>query len=249
MKKYKRPLLLAGVLALAVGFVINRSTVSERYTQVVQEALPKTVTVHVKVSRIKEGTKDTKEYGNFSGSGVFITPNGHILTANHVVSPGYKVESMSIETYDDWIYSAIIVYTDEKKDLALIKIEETGCPYVKLAQLNSVKVGQEVIAIGSPLGLNGTVTTGIISALNRDTFHYDMIQMSAPINPGNSGGPLFDLHGNLIGINVLIVSPNIFFPTWSGIGFSVSANEINRFLVTFHGLDKAIRANAKRRRN
>ncbi len=113
---------------------------------------------------------------------------------------------------------------------------ELNTPYASLPSLKSIVEGVEVIAIGSPLGFTGTVTTGVISALHRDTFHYDQIQMSAPINMGNSGGPLFNRKGELVGINVILVNPgNI--PAWCGLGFSVSPSEINRFLAQFRGLD------------
>ncbi|HWY33625.1 MAG TPA: trypsin-like peptidase domain-containing protein, partial [Nitrosopumilaceae archaeon] len=127
------------------------------------------------------------------------------------------------------------------RDLSLLKVEYIPSPYARIVKPGGYQVGQEVIAIGSPLGLNSTVTTGVISAIGRDVIRYDQIQMSAPINPGNSGGPLFNLTGEVVGINTNIITTDILFATWSGLGFSVSASEINRFLWKFHGIEKALR--------
>ncbi len=236
MKKF-----LAVLLSFTLGMVIGWPTPKpEKYVDVITQVMPTTVTVHVRISRINPDT-GRKQFAGGTGSGVFISPNGHVLTAAHVVTFPYKLESISIECTNGWIYAGEVLLKDEHRDLALLKINETNTPYARLVNLKSLQVGQEVIAVGSPLGFAGTVTTGIISALNRDQINYDMIQMSAPINPGNSGGPLFNLKGELVGINTCIVSPNPFFPSWCGLGFAVSANEINKFLTVFRGLEKAIR--------
>lgn len=212
----------------------------ERYTKTVEQVLPTTVTIHVFVSRIKPGTTDEVQTGQLQGSGVFITKYGHILSAAHLFNHGYTIDGVTIEDYNGWEYAGQILYVDSKKDLSLVKIDEEGHKFARCIRPGHLKVGQEVIAIGAPEGLTSTVTTGVISALDRDDLGYDMIQMSAPINPGNSGGPLFDLEGHLIGINVSVLTTTP-LPIWSGLGFAVSDNEINIFLHTFKGLSEAIK--------
>ncbi len=221
------------VSLLALGLLaVGIPQKTERYEKLVSEMLPKTVTIYVKLSRINPDT-GKKQYGGILGSGVFVSNSGHVLTASHLFEHPYTIEKITVKTSDGGEYKALFVYKDMKKDLAMIKIWEINTPFAVLADPRSVREGQEVIAIGAPLGLEGSVTTGIISATHRDNIHYDMIQMSAAINPGNSGGPLFNLKGELVGINVNIMSMDPLFPSWSGLGFSVSASEINKFLSVF----------------
>lgn len=227
--------IVASLLVFTIAFMSTSSFMKtqvrqEQYAAMVKQSLPKTVTIFVEFSRIGPESHK-KETAKVLGSGVFISKNGHILTCNHLFSVSRTIESIIVLTANNEIMPATLLAQKEKMDLALIKVNLKSTPYASLASPDSLQVGQEVVAIGSPLGLIGTVTTGVISSLHRDDSHYDMIQMSAPINPGNSGGPLFGLTGELLGINVLMYSPNPVFPTWSGIGFSVSASEINRFLV------------------
>lgn len=228
-------LLLTFVASYVGSDYVLKLPPSERYVEVVNKTLPTSVSIYVFISRVNKETKQT-QIGKIGGSGVFISANGHILTCNHLFNHGYKIEKVIIADYYGHEDEATILYQDDRRDLALVKIERNPTPYSVVARPDAPKVGQEVIAIGTPLGFEGTVTTGVISALNRDFIRYDMIQMSAAINPGNSGGPLFNLKGEIVGINTNIVSQNIFFPTWSGLGFAVSASEINKFLTMFKGL-------------
>lgn len=220
-----------GLLGLGL-LVVSLPQSKEKYEKLTEEILPKTVTIYVKVSTIDPQTGETK-FGGILGSGVFVSESGHILTCSHLFDSKYKMEGIAVKRSNDWEYPATLIYKDSKKDLAMIKIEETNTPYAVLEDPRKVREGQEVIAVGAPFGLEGTVTTGVISALHRDIIKYDMIQMSAIINPGNSGGPLFNMKGRLVGINVNILSPDFLFPHWSGVGFSVSASEINKFLSIF----------------
>jgi serine protease Do len=161
------------------------------------------------------------------GSGFIIAPDGYIVTNNHVISSGQArnqpVESITVTLADRREYKARVVGRDPLTDLAVLKIEATGLPYVQFGNSQAVRVGDWSIAIGNPFGLGGTVTAGIISALHRDigSGQYDRyIQTDASINQGNSGGPLFDLNGNVIGINTAIFSPtggNV------GLGFAIPA--------------------------
>ncbi|KXK51756.1 MAG: Do family serine endopeptidase [Chlorobi bacterium] len=165
-----------------------------------------------------------------SGSGVIITPDGYILTNNHVVESAER-GTIEVELSDGRKMDAKLVGRDPLTDLAVIKVDATGLPVAALANSDEVQVGQFVIAVGSPLGLNSTVTQGIVSALgrgqlnlNRDERGYgveDFIQTDAAINPGNSGGGLFDLRGALVGINSAIASRTGYY---QGYGFAIPIN-------------------------
>ncbi len=168
------------------------------------------------------------------GSGFIVDPSGYIVTNNHVIAGGegqgaaskVPVETITVTLADRREYKARIVGRDTLTDVALLKIEATNLPYVKFGNSMTTRVGDWAIAIGNPFGLGGTVTAGIVSALHRNigSGQYDRyIQTDASINQGNSGGPLFDLNGNVIGMNTIIVSPtggNI------GLGFSIPAEVV-----------------------
>jgi serine protease Do len=155
------------------------------------------------------------------GSGFFITADGYAVTNNHVVDHAKTVE---VTTDDGTKYTAKVVGTDPKTDLALIKVDgKSDFPYVKFAD-RAPRVGDWVVAVGNPFGLGGTVTAGIVSARGRDIGsgpYDDYIQIDAPINKGNSGGPAFDIDGNVIGVNTAIFSPS---GGSVGIGFDIPAD-------------------------
>lgn len=163
------------------------------------------------------------------GSGFIISPDGYVVTNNHVISGGPEgrapVESITITLSDRREYKARIVGHDVLSDLALLKIDADNLPFVSFGDSTNTRVGDWVVAIGNPFGLGGTVTAGIVSALHRNigAGQYDRyIQTDASINQGNSGGPMFDLNGNVIGINTAIFSPtggNV------GIGFAIPAEQ------------------------
>ncbi len=141
------------------------------------------------------------------GSGFFISADGFAVTNNHVVE---KAESVEVTTDDGKTYTAKVIGTDPRTDLALIKVEGGSFPYVNLAGAPP-RIGDWVIAVGNPFGLGGTVTAGIVSARGRDigaSAYDDFIQIDAPVNKGNSGGPTFDTEGNVIGVNTAIFSPS-----------------------------------------
>lgn len=155
------------------------------------------------------------------GSGFIISADGYIITNNHVVNNAIKV---TIKTLDEKEYKAKIIGTDPKTDLALLKIDGKGLPFIELGDSNQVEVGEWVLAIGNPLGQDLTVTSGIISAKGRQlglADYEDFLQTDAAINMGNSGGPLIDLKGKVIGVNSAILAPaggNV------GIGFAIPSN-------------------------
>ncbi|MFZ3360603.1 MAG: Do family serine endopeptidase [Xanthobacteraceae bacterium] len=155
------------------------------------------------------------------GSGFFISPDGYAVTNNHVVN---HAKSVQVTTDNGTVYTAKVIGTDPKTDLAVIKVDgKNDFPYVKFAS-EPPKVGDWVVAVGNPFGLGGTVTAGIVSARGRDIGagpYDDYIQIDAPINKGNSGGPAFDVDGNVIGINTAIYSPS---GGSVGIGFDIPAD-------------------------
>lgn len=165
-----------------------------------------------------------------SGSGFIVDNRGHILTNFHVVS---GTSELIVTTADKKKHKAQVLDRDPANDLALIKIESTGkLPHLNMGDSENLQVGQKVLAIGNPFGLEGTLTTGIISSLGRtiqDEGQRELeglVQTDAAINPGNSGGPLLDSQGNVIGINTAIYGPggNI------GIGFAMPINKAKLML-------------------
>ncbi|MEO5493195.1 MAG: Do family serine endopeptidase [Sphingomonas sp.] len=182
-----------------------------------------------------DGQPVTRE-GQSLGSGFIISPDGYVVTNAHVVNAaarGAKVESITITLVNKKEYVARLIGSDTSSDLALLKIDATNLPYVKFGDSTQARVGDWVIAIGNPFGLGGTVTAGIVSALHRVTGQggaYDrFIQTDAAINKGNSGGPMFDLNGNVIGINSQIYSPS---EGSVGIGFAIPAESAKPIIDT-----------------
>ncbi|WP_298871698.1 Do family serine endopeptidase [uncultured Bradyrhizobium sp.] len=154
------------------------------------------------------------------GSGFFISADGYAVTNNHVVDGADKVE---VTTDDGKTYSAKVIGTDQRTDLALIKVEGgSNFSFAKLAD-SKPRIGDWVLAVGNPFGLGGTVTAGIVSASGRDIGngpYDDFIQIDAPVNKGNSGGPAFDTNGEVMGVNTAIYSPS---GGSVGIAFSIPA--------------------------
>ncbi|MEQ9151652.1 MAG: DegQ family serine endoprotease [Parvibaculum sp.] len=158
------------------------------------------------------------------GSGFVIDPDGIVITNNHVIDGADRIEVTFI---DGTTLPAEVEGTDPKTDLAVLRVKsDKKLPYVELGDSDRARVGDWVIAIGNPFGLGGTVTAGIISALNRDIHagnYDDFIQTDAAINRGNSGGPLFDLDGRVVGVNSAIISPS---GASVGIGFAVPTSTV-----------------------
>ncbi|KHJ63290.1 trypsin-like peptidase domain-containing protein, partial [Burkholderia glumae] len=156
------------------------------------------------------------------GSGFIVSPDGYILTNAHVID-GANV--ITVKLTDKREYRAKVIGSDKQSDVAVLKIDATGLPVVKIGDPQQSKVGQWVVAIGSPYGFDNTVTSGIISAKSRalpDENYTPFIQTDVPVNPGNSGGPLFNLQGEVIGINSMIYSQTGGF---QGLSFAIPINE------------------------
>jgi S1-C subfamily serine protease len=153
-----------------------------------------------------------------AGSGFIVTPDGYALTNSHVIDDRPKLMA---ETADGDRLRAELVGDDPATDLAVIRIASNGLPYAQLGDSDALRVGQLVIAMGSPLGLQSTVSTGVVSALGRSMRARDgrlienIVQHAAPINPGNSGGPLVDSRGRIVGINTAIIAMA------QGLGFAI----------------------------
>ena len=170
-----------------------------------------------------------------SGSGFFISGDGYILTNNHVVE---GADSITVHTKDGRDLKAHLIGHDPATDLAVVKVDGGGFPFVSFEDRAKPRVGDWVIAVGNPFGLGGTATAGIVSALGRknvaDSSYVDYVQIDAPINRGNSGGPTFDAYGRVIGVNTAIYSPS---GGSVGIGFDIPADvaaQVSRQLIE-HG--------------
>jgi serine protease Do len=168
-----------------------------------------------------------KEVITGQGSGFFITSDGYAVTNNHVVE---NADNVQVTADDGKTYTAKVIGTDSRTDLALIKVDGDSFPFVKLAD-STPRVGDWVLAVGNPFGLGGTVTAGIVSARGRDIGagpYDDFIQIDAPVNKGNSGGPTFDVDGNVIGVNTAIFSPS---GGSVGIAFAIPADTVKSVIA------------------
>lgn len=226
----------------------NGRTIPMDFTAVAEKVTP--AVVHIKSTqngRIQEqiysdpfrdffGPRFQPGPSQSSGSGVIINESGYIVTNNHVVQDAEVVE---VTLSDNRSFKAEVIGTDPDTDLALVKINLTGLPYLSFVNSDHSRVGEWVLAVGNPYNLNSTVTAGIISAKGRNiniintsseegrTAIESFIQTDAAINPGNSGGALVNMSGGLLGINTAIASPT---GSYSGYGFAVPSNIVNKIV-------------------
>lgn len=197
--------------------LLEDPTSGERIAQVAELVLPSVVQIEV-------------PFG--VGSGVIFQPDGTILTAAHVVQ---GTDRVTVRLSDGTRVEGRVLGADTSNDIAVVKVDQEGLPAAPLALDEEPRVGQWVVALGSPWGLEATVTAGIVSAVNQTILGPDglpraMIQTDAAINPGNSGGPLVDLSGRVIGINVSIFSTS---GANSGVGFAVPIERAYRVATAF----------------
>ena len=205
------------------------------------EAAEKTVhaVVHVKNVAVFKGPRNIWEYYQYgngggralqgAGSGVIITPDGYIVTNNHVIEGASEIE---VTLNNNKTYKAEVIGSDPISDIALIKVDAEGLDYIPFGNSNNVQLGEWVLAVGNPFNLKSTVTAGIISAKARDLNARDnspqsFIQTDAAINPGNSGGALVNINGELIGINTAISSPS---GSYIGYAFAVPSNNARKIV-------------------
>ncbi|SCA63636.1 Probable periplasmic serine endoprotease DegP-like [Chlamydiales bacterium SCGC AG-110-P3] len=158
------------------------------------------------------------------GSGIIVSPDGYVVTNNHVVRDAKEIK---VVLTDGREFMATLVGQDQNTDIAIIKIKSTNLPYLTLGNSQNLAVGQWVVAIGNPLGLQASLTAGVVSATGRNDLHIntveDFIQTDAAINRGNSGGPLLNLAGEVVGINTAIASNT---GGYMGIGFAIPSNMV-----------------------
>jgi len=170
------------------------------------------------------------------GSGFILSADGYVMTNAHVVD---GADELLVTLTDKRELKARVIGADARTDVAVVKIEATGLPAVKIGDANRLKVGEWVMAIGSPFGLENTVTAGIVSAKQRDTGDYlPFIQTDVAINPGNSGGPLINMRGEVVGINSQIYSPS---GGYAGISFAIPIDEAMRVADQLRASGRVIR--------
>jgi S1-C subfamily serine protease len=193
-----------------------------------EEAAPSVVYITTTAVRQDYWSTNIYEIPAGTGSGFIWDEQGHIVTNFHVIKDAYKAK---VTLSDQTTWDAEIIGREPRKDLAVLKIKsDSKLKPIKIGTSHDLKVGQSVLAIGNPFGLDQTLTTGVISALGREIESVakvpirDVIQTDAAINPGNSGGPLLDISGRLIGVNTAIYSPS---GAYAGIGFSVPVDVVN----------------------
>ncbi len=207
------------------GDVIVDSNMS--LIQLFEKAEPAVIQVNVKKNQ-SEGA--TEEVPSGSGSGFVYDDTGHIITNNHVIDDALKI---TVTFLDGESYAAEIVGNDADLDLAVLKINARNSylHHLEIGSSSELKVGQQVVAIGNPFGLSGSMTTGIVSQIGRllpQESGYsipNVIQTDAAINPGNSGGPLLNLNGEVVGINTAIQSET---GNFTGVGFAIPSDTVNK---------------------
>ena len=238
---------LAVVIALiagGIGAAVGRSTTTNIGANLVEtnnkvERAPDSIAaLAARVIPAVVSISVTGSSGSGTGSGFFLDSNGYILTNNHVVEAAATRGTITVELSNGRKYGAKLIGRDNSYDLAVLKIDVTSAPTLQLGNSDLAQVGDSVIAIGSPLGLSGTVTSGIISSKNRavttgngsgESSFINALQTDAAINPGNSGGPLVDSTGAVIGVNSAIATLGSSSQTGSiGLGFAIPINQAKK---------------------
>jgi len=236
--------LIAGVVGALIGKVaFDNSNHLITSTSIISRAPNSIAGIAARVLPSVVEVDSSTSAGTDTGTGFFIESNGYIITNNHVVEAAVLAKTpITVKLSNNKQYTATLVGRDTSYDLAVLKIDVTGAPALVLGNSDNVQVGDPVIAIGSPLGLQGTVTSGIISAKNRpvttssdntagESSFIDALQTDAAINPGNSGGPLVDSTGAVIGVNSAIASLGSSIsgqPGSIGLGFSIPINQAKK---------------------
>lgn len=227
--------------ASSSGSLFGHSINLSRVTNSVERAPGSVADIAQRVIPSVVSIEATTKDGGATGTGFVIESNGYILTNNHVIAEAVSANgTIDVTLNSGQKYAAKVVGRDSSYDLAVLKIATTGLTALQLGDSDKVAVGDSVIAIGSPLGLSGTVTLGIISAKNRavtagetgsDSSFINALQTDAAINPGNSGGPLVDSTGAVIGVNSAIATLGSSFGSQSGsigLGFAIPINQARK---------------------
>jgi serine protease Do len=231
------------VLSVVFPFVSIASTAPESFAPLVKKEIPSVVNISTRqVVKVRQpspfgdpqmddffyqffgGRPQREQVRQSLGSGFIISPDGYILTNNHVVD---MAKDIKVALADGRVLEAKLIGKSRDIDIALIKVEATDLPAVSLGDSDALEVGDWVVAIGNPFGLSHTVTAGIVSAKGRviGVGPYDnLIQTDAAINPGNSGGPLFNINGDVVGINTVIIA------TGQNLGFAIPISMVKDVL-------------------
>ena len=232
------------VIAGGIGAVIGRSSSTNLGANLVQtnntvERAPDSIAaLAARVIPAVVSISVNGVTGSGTGSGFFFDSDGFILTNNHVIDAAARGGTINVKLSDGKKYPAKLVGRDSSYDLAILKIDVIAAPTLQLGNSDQVQVGDAVIAIGSPLGLSGTVTSGIISSKNRavttgsgngESSFINALQTDAAINPGNSGGPLVDATGAVVGVNSAIATLGLTSQAGSvGLGFAIPINQAKK---------------------
>ncbi|MBI1726998.1 MAG: trypsin-like peptidase domain-containing protein [Candidatus Rokubacteria bacterium] len=237
-----------GVVVLAGAAMLASVTDAESRThdagsslvpRIVARALPAVVSITTRRIEYDQFNQPASTRG--LGSGFLLDRSGHVLTNTHVVE---GAEEIKVALTDGRVFRAALVGADRFTDLAVLKIEGRGLPALRLGASSKLAVGETVVAIGSPLWIEGgpTVTVGVVSALGRSMEQpglpmlHNLIQTDAAINPGNSGGPLLNLRGEVVGINTAVIA------SAHGIGFAISTGTIKPIVRTLLAHGRVVRA-------
>jgi putative serine protease PepD len=232
------------VIAGGIGAVIGRSSSTNLGANLVQtnntvERAPDSIAaLAARVIPAVVSISVNGVTGSGTGSGFFFDSDGFILTNNHVIDAAARGGTINVKLSDGKKYPAKLIGRDSSYDLAILKIDVIAAPTLQLGNSDQVQVGDAVIAIGSPLGLSGTVTSGIISSKNRavttgsgngESSFINALQTDAAINPGNSGGPLVDATGAVVGVNSAIATLGLTSQAGSiGLGFAIPINQAKK---------------------
>ena len=207
------------------------------YTKAVEKAYNTVVEIKCAVKTTNSGDYFFFGQGSSSstsaGSGVIFSKDGYIVTNEHVIDGLIDESSIEVKIYTGETYGARLIGYDTRTDLAVLKIEADGLPYASFVDSDKLMLGQDVIAIGNPLGLGISVSDGIVSALEKEIYinnvYMNVIQTNAAVNEGNSGGGLFDINGDLIGI-VNAKKSSSYTTTVEGMGYAIPANTVVRII-------------------
>lgn len=220
---------------LAGGFPFNFQDLPDPFRQFFGEPVPR--------RQPGRRSEPEEEIEQGVGSGIIISPDGYIVTNNHVVEDASKI---TVTLNDKQVFDGQVIGTDPSTDLALVKIDAQNLPFIQFANSDEVQVGQWVVAVGNPFNLASTVTAGIVSAKGRDIHIVadqapieSFIQTDAVVNPGNSGGALVNLNGELIGINTAIASPT---GVYAGYAFAIPSNIASKVIDDLRRFGVAQRA-------
>ena len=232
-----------GYLAADFSNGVSNTTSQVSETSKPVAITPATETVSQIVQNVKPSVVSIKAEGNSgsgTGSGFIYREDGYIVTNNHVAAPAINSGKLTVYLQDKTSYEAKLVGRNASYDLAVLKIDATGLKPVNIGDSSAINVGDLTVAFGSPLGLTGTVTSGIVSAINRpvtaggadDQSFISAIQTDAAINPGNSGGPLVNGQGQVIGVNSAIATLGNGTQSGSiGLGFAIPINQAQRVIT------------------